>query len=122
MNKLAIIIFFILGFIFCKTSHSQEWTTEQKQLAGIATALHIIDWGQTRYIAKHPDQFKELNPLLPDHPSLSQVNKYFIISSLIIGSAAHLLPEYRSTLLKMYIGVQIINTTRNFTLGLRLTF
>jgi len=97
---LAIFLALFIAFP-CK---AETWTTEQKQLAGIATTLMVVDWAQTRHIANNPHKFHELNPLLPNHPSIGQVNRHFIISGLIIGTLAHNLPQYRSLLLKTYIG------------------
>lgn len=119
-------IFSILAILsalfFALPCKADPWSKEQKQLAGIATTLHLIDWGQTRHIAKNPHQYSELNPLLPDHPSLGQVNTHFIWTGIATGLLAHHFPKYRSTILKTYISIQTINTIRNYTLGLRIEF
>ena len=36
-------------------------------------ALHAVDTVQTLYAARHPDHFREVNPLLGAHPSTSTV-------------------------------------------------
>lgn len=112
----------LLLFLLLFPLTSKAWTTEQKQLAGIATTLMVVDWAQTRHIANNPHKFHELNPLLPNHPSIGQVNRHFIISGLIIGTLAHNLPQYRNLLLKTYIGYQTINTIRNYHIGIKLDF
>ena len=119
MKYLIYSIIALLTVIFSHLVQAEPWTKEQKQLAAISTTLHFIDWGQTRHIAKNPDRFYERSPLLPNHPSMGQVNRHFIISGIIIASAAHFLPQYRSQLLKIHIGYQTINTVRNFHIGLK---
>lgn len=44
----------------------------------IATALIVIDWAQTRYIATHKE-YEEANPLLGRNPTLGEVNRHFVI-------------------------------------------
>ncbi|MDA8141089.1 MAG: hypothetical protein M0036_20790 [Desulfobacteraceae bacterium] len=41
------------------------------------TSLHLADWSQTRYIAKHPEQFHETCPALGAHPSTKSVDLWF---------------------------------------------
>lgn len=36
-------------------------------------ALHLVDTAQTLYATKHPEQFREMNPLLGAHPSTEAV-------------------------------------------------
>lgn len=126
MNKPVITVFSILtiflALFFTIPCKAESWSKEQKQLAGIATTLMVVDWAQTRHIANNPHKFHELNPLLPNHPSIGQVNRHFIISGLIIGALAHNLPQYRSLLLKTYIGYQTINTVRNYHIGIKMEF
>jgi hypothetical protein len=56
----------------------------------------LIDWGQTRYIATHPDQFRENNPLLGRHPSLLTVDVYFTTAIILIAVITWILPkQYR---------------------------
>ena len=52
--------------------------TLEKELA--YSALHLIDWAQTRQIAAQPDKWLELNPLLGQHPSRAKVNIIFFVS------------------------------------------
>lgn len=120
MCRLIIIV--LLALLFMATAKAEPWTTEQKQLGIIAGGLYLIDYGQTRHIAKNPHQFKELNPLIGTHPTLGQVNRHFLISSAIIFSAAHFLPQYRSTILKTFIVIETVNTIRNYHIGIRMEF
>src|SRR5690606_23306335 len=48
---------------------AREWTAEEQWTAAAAASLLVVDWAQTRYIAKNPEKWRELNPMLPDHPT-----------------------------------------------------
>lgn len=45
----------------------------------LMNASTLVDWGQTRTIAHHPDQYHEaFNPVLGDHPSRRNVDAWFL--------------------------------------------
>lgn len=46
-------------------------------LTGFALIALMIDWLQTIYIAGHPTEYREINPLLGRHPSKLRVSIYF---------------------------------------------
>lgn len=104
------------------TGEAREWTKQEKQWAAAALAVTAVDWAQTRYIAAHPDRFRELNPLLPDHPTLGQVNRHFVRSILITGLVAHLLPEYRLAILRTTAVLELGVTARNAYIGIGVKF
>ncbi len=56
------------------------WTPSQKMLWGTYTASWLIDFGQTRYIAEHPDTYWEEQSayLIGKHPSVGRVNNFFV--------------------------------------------
>lgn len=105
-------------------AQSSEWKPIDKALLVGSTAMLVVDWGQTRYIAKHPDTYHELNPILGKHPSLSRVNAYF--SAAIVGNyliAEYLIPpEARSLYLGVVTGVELAVVGRNKHLGIKLSF
>jgi hypothetical protein len=117
-----ILLSICLAMTTLSNSFAGDWSAEEKWMLAGASALHIMDWGQTRYISKNPDRFYELNPLLPDHPSLGEVNRHFLMTGLLMLSFAHFLPDYRKAILMTYIGIQTVNVTRNYTIGLRVSF
>jgi len=83
----------------------------------------VIDWGQTRTVAKHPELYQETNPIMGKHPSLRTVNTYF--SSAIVGSAliAHALPgELRKGFLGGIAVWEIHITQNNLKIGVGCTF
>ena len=90
-------------------------------------ALQGIDWAQTRTIAKNPDRWKEIGPvtsrLLGDHPSVGQVNNYFLASTLANTLLAHQLPpEWRKIFQYLNIGYGAQNNLKNYKLGIGMTF
>ena len=125
-----------LTIILITASHSlafDKWNTEEKIAQGVAIGLTIIDWGQTLYIADHPEQFYEKqNFLMSKHPSRSSVNLYFGLS--VIGKTAlvHILPrDYnlwgwnikpRRIAQSVYIGISGANVYRNYTLDIKIGF
>ena len=57
---------------------AHAWTTTQKALYLSAQSATVIDWAQTRYIAKNPDKFTEVNPLLGEKPSTDKVDAFMV--------------------------------------------
>src|SRR5690606_12159875 len=104
------------------TAQAHDWTAQEKRWAAAAAAATLVDWAQTRYIAKHPDKYRELNPLLPDHPSLGDVNRHFVRGMLLTGLVAHAPPKYRLTIQRATAIVAIAVTTRNAYIGIRMEF
>ena len=101
---------------------AQDWSAEEKTWAAAWLTTMAVDWGQTRYIARHPGEFREANPFLPHHPSMSDVNRHFVIGNLIMFGAAHYLPQYRSTLLKVWLAIGVGATAHNAAIGVRISF
>lgn len=98
------------------------WTREQTAAGLLALTAHAIDWGQTRTIARHPDRFYETNRILGRHPSVGQVDAYFVGTALLIGLAAHALPEWRVAGLGAYASFEFAVAARNARLGIRVSF
>jgi len=49
---------------------ADEWNTQDTILEVIHTGLWLIDWHQTREIAKYPERWHEHNPILGHHPTM----------------------------------------------------
>lgn len=103
-------------------AQARDWTGSEKALGAAFLATRVVDWGQTRYIARNPDRFRELNPLLPEHPSLGDVNRHFLVSTAVMLAAAHYLPQYRKAMLQVWVAVGVIGTARNAHIGVRFDF
>ena len=86
----------------------------------LALALTAADASQTEWIAQHPENHREHNPLLGRHPSSDWVAGYFIVSSLaLIAINQGLSSENARVLNYLWIGAEGTNITRNFCIGVR---
>lgn len=119
MKRLLAII--VLALAPCLPVRAQEeWTGTQQALAATALVLVAADWAQTRYIARNPDRFRELNPLLPEHPTVAQVNRHFALSIAAGAVLAHFLPsEWRTVFLGSVVVAEASIVGRNFKLGIK---
>lgn len=122
MARIAFAALIFLSFALPLGVDAREWTTEEKWTAAAAASLRIVDWAQTRHIAKNPDKWRELNPMMPDHPTLGQVNRHFIRGLALTGFVAHFLPDHRLTILRTVAVFQLGVTARNAHLGIRMEF
>lgn len=85
--------------------------------------VQAIDWGQTRFIAKNPGEFYEHNPILGEHPSVDQVDKYFVIASLSHIFISHVLPDdWRKGWQYITIGSELNSINGNLMLGIGISF
>lgn len=103
-------------------AHARDWTDEEKAWGAAVLATRLVDWGQTRYIATHPHEFREANPFLSNHPSLAEVNRHFIVGTALMFGAAHYMPQYRSTLLKVWFTIGVGANLHNAAIGVRISF
>jgi len=102
---------------------ADPWTKEEKWVAGAAVGLTIIDWGQTRHIAKNPDKYFERNGVLGDHPSKKDVDTYFaayIALQLLIGH--NLSHKWRTPFLGGVALVEAGYVVHNHIMGIRVDF
>src|SRR5574343_926329 len=97
----------------------------------LALGVTALDWMQTRSIATTtvpgycPDnaggtcyKHREMNPLLPRHPSVSQVNRHFLVGALVLTGLAYTLPEqWARHLLRGYIILETLVVARNVAIG-----
>jgi len=126
MDRNDLIVLCLLGAslgLFSGGAKAQSWDTTDKALAGVALTALAVDWGQTRYIAQHPEKYKELNGFLGNHPSVKRVDTYFPV--VIIGGyflADYLSSENRKLLLGIVAVVEIGVTARNRHIGVKIAF
>lgn len=99
-----------------------DWSTLDKTLLVASTAANIVDWGQTRTIAYNPDVWHEKNPLLGRHPSVGEVNVYFITRLILTPLLAHYFPEYRTRILSLWLATGVGYSVHNHTIGIRMTW
>ena len=97
-----------------------SWS-EAQQASGIALGtLLLVDYLQTRQIAKQPEIYHEINPVLGKHPSLGTVNTYFAGAAILGYLALDALPsDMRSWALGAGIVLELAVTSHNNTIGLK---
>ena len=76
---------------------ADPWTRQDVALQATYATLHVLDWGQTRYIADHPREHYERNPILGRHPSRGRVDAYFATTLALHTLVTHLLPARAET-------------------------
>lgn len=122
IKKIMVAGLVALGLNTATAQPLQDWTTTDKALLGVGTALHIVDWGQTRYVVKHPGQYRETNFMLPDHPSMGQVNAYMLGTLLLFPALAEYFPEYRTEILGLWVASRALVVGRNYQIGIRMSW
>lgn len=108
---------------FSGTALASDWkqADTERQLAYLL--LHLIDWGQTRNIARNPDEFYEFNPLLGEHPSVKRVDSYMLVSALTHTAISYLLPpNWRHAFQHVTLSVKSGLVNHNFSIGLRIDY
>lgn len=71
---------------------ADPWRTEDTwREVGFAVVL-ALDHQQTLTIARNPQEWYELNPLLGKHPSVGKVNNLFLLSAIAHPIVSYLLP------------------------------
>jgi hypothetical protein len=89
----------------------------------IALALTAADYSQTSYIAAHPYEHCEKNPLIHEHPSQARVAGYFALSSAALIALNLALPVgHARTLNLVWAGVEGGNVLRNARIGINFNF
>lgn len=87
------------------------------------TALHVIDWHQTRQIAASDGVFKEKNVLLGPSPHRDKVDAYFAATLLGHWAVTYALPhEYRPYWLGSTITLEVAVIHHNTRIGLSWRF
>lgn len=99
-----------------------DWSTLDKTLLVASTAANVVDWGQTRTIAMNPDRWSETNPFLGKHPSVGEVNTYFISRLILVPVLAHYLPEYRTAILSLWLAIGVGYSGHNHSIGLKMSW
>jgi hypothetical protein len=99
------------------------WSDADLARQGVFTALDIVDWAQTRYLAEHPERYHEINPFLGEHPSLGRVNTLFALSIVANAGVTWLAPaRYRPYWQYGRIGIEAILVVHNARVGIRMDF
>lgn len=100
----------------------RSWSPADIALGVTSTTLHIVDWGQTRHISRNPDRWIETNKVLGMHPSVFEVDRYFILYGAAVAALAHAFPEYRRVILAIHIGMHAQAVSSNYSIGIRVNW
>ena len=102
----SLTISLIILFLFTQNANSaDEWDNEDITLASILTTTILIDWGQTRDMAKKNKakcknltncrpRYSEKNIILGKNPSLKRVDIYMPLAIATTITASNYLPRY----------------------------
>lgn len=103
---------------------ADPWTGGDLKREAIYLTFHALDWGQTRYVADHPESQGEANPFLDHHPTRESVDRYFLTTAVLHIAAAHILPaEIRRAFQYVTIGVEAGVVVRNrYGFNVRVSF
>ena len=100
-----------------------KFSDDDKARQKAILATQLIDMLQTKYIADNPDRFYEKNPILGEHPSEGDVEKYFVacmLGNYLLSRA--LPPKLRPYFQNLSIGTQRNMITNNANLGIGFKF
>ena len=114
---------FALLFALAIPCQAADFDTTEKALYGTFIGLQVLDAVQTMQISRHPDQFRETNPLLGSHPSDARIigTKLLFSGALTwaLWDSSHQTRKLSlGTLDAFYIGV----VDHNYRVGIRIGF
>jgi hypothetical protein len=72
---------------------AEPWTSKQIYLEVACEALMAMDYWQTLNIARNPQKYSEMNPVIGRHPSTESVSQYFLSWMIIHPIVTHVLPS-----------------------------
>ena len=114
---------FIFLLFISFSAFADEWTAADTKREAVYLTLHTLDWAQTRNIARNPNKWTESNVILGKHPSVLQVDRYFIATGVLHFAVAHYLPtEYRKAFQYVTIGIEGGAVAHNFSIGVGVKF
>lgn len=123
MSARILVLFFCLITPVRAGELGSLWSEEDKSLQRAYYFVLAIDWAQTRYIAKHPQDYHETNRLLGVHPSTREVDRYFLSVGLLQLGIAHVLPPgWRRVFQHFVISQHYTAAENNYQLGIGLDF
>jgi len=121
---------------FIGAANAEPWDKWDTALAGAAVTAIVIDWSQTRYMAKHPcinagggtdcpDPYYENGPIakrfIGENPSVGKVDRYFAgYAATMLLVADWLSPPLRKGFLAFTTVVQIGYVSHNFRIGVKM--
>lgn len=97
----------IMAWILCpvffvSAAGCASWSRSDRLAAGFFVAGHAADAITTERHQDRPDLFREMNPILGDHPSEQEIAVFFVVTAGLTFLLAHLFPKIRKPLLLGY--------------------
>lgn len=87
---------------------------------GLALLMLVLDWKQTLVIARNPDKWREINPILGDHPSPLRVHVWFSFCAGCIVLFGVSSPYWIATLGMLVVAAcELGFVLHNYKMGLR---
>lgn len=116
-------LIFIIAILTATAADADEWTNIDTALQLTYTAVHCMDWAQTRNIARNPETWHEKNPILGSHPSIDKVDAYFAATLAAHTAISYLLPDpYRNIWQSVWITVEAGQVAQNYGIGIKARF
>lgn len=106
----AIVILFLAFLLVSTQAQAYEldpWSQDDLMREILAEAVIVGDWQQTLNIARNPQKYSEVNPILGPHPSSEQVNSLFWTWAVMHPLITWVLPrEWRDDWQWVTIGIE----------------
>lgn len=91
MKRIAVLIAALIALLTlfgCAGWSNQDIAAETAWQIG-----NVIDWSQTRTIAKNPDIYQERNVILGSHPTTESVDIFMAVAAIVHPVISHALPQ-----------------------------
>ena len=117
----------LIAIALCSQSgHADDWNTADTWREGGFQILNLIDWGQTRNIARNPQRLREVQSawLIGSHPSVETVDTLMIASAILHPLVSWALPNgaWRNGWQYVTIGGKFNATVANASIGIKIDF
>ena len=113
---------FLIALLLPSFACADEWTSVDTNREIAYQSLAIVDWLQTRNIARDPGYWEQ-NVILGSHPSIARINQYFALTGIAHYFVSKALPEkYRAPFQYVSIGVEVGAVGHNFSIGVSAKF
>ena len=115
----------LLLLSFISSANAEPWSKWDTALGSAAVSTLVIDWDQTRYMAKYPGEFREdgiiAKRFIGEHPTTGQVDRYFLAyAATTLLVADWLSPPLRKGFLALTTVVQIGYVSHNYRIGVKM--
>ena len=106
---------------------ADDWTRSDTKREATYLVLHIIDWAQSRYISRNPDNYCEQNFVLGCHPHQDKVDAYFLTAGVAHAWIASSVlsdewKEWRAPFQHVTIGFEVGYVGHNLSIGVEIKF